>query len=183
MAKFYKELDIEFEELRREIETYIFTNHGLDLRKSTYSFGDIPKFKEAVPSLRAFFDKVREYEDLNYYDNLSYIGLCILQPRKVLQPHIDCSPSMVGVNIPILGCEGTSTQFYRGWAKAHMSITETVSGISVTKAKVLEEFELKKPTFFLPKVPHGVLNHKDTLRVMVSLRFTEDPLTMFFKEE
>jgi hypothetical protein len=181
MGKFFKELDVPFETIRYQILEHILACEPDIIHKSTYTFGDVDAFRANCPSIKWIFDALAKKQNLNYWDNLSYVGICVLQPGATLRPHIDCSPSMVGVNIPLMNCEGTYTQFYRGWASAQWEIRSGVNGISVTSEEVLEEFQLTKPTLFLPKVPHGVINPKDTVRLMVSLRFTEDPLDLFFK--
>ena len=182
MARFFKELDIPFQTAQFEIMEYVLACDPDIVHKSTYDFADVGTFKANCPAVKNIFNALREFEDLDYWENLCYVGVCVLQPRKMLQPHIDCSPSMVGLNIPLLNCEGTLTRFYRGWASAQWEIQPGVNGISVKSEKVMEEFELRKPTLFLPKVPHGVINKRDSVRMMCSLRFTEDPLNLFFRD-
>lgn len=173
----YKKLNVaDFEPIRAELEKA--TNDSV---KNNLRFWDVPFdwFKDNAPLTYEFIDSRKKVP----------IRLCrfYLTPKfKVLLPHVDGSVnrrSPIGLNIPIIGYQNTSMDWYDcpednlidgkyGFNKINASKV-----VDFSKLKKIDTTVIDVPTFVRTDIVHGVVNQNTTPRLVLSIRF---PYTSVF---
>ena len=168
---FYKKLNVEnFDLIRDELIRATVDDIAKGLR-----FWDVPFawFKDASPLLHEFVDSRKRIP----------IRLCrfYLTPKyDVLIPHIDGltnNRSPIGLNIPIIGYENTTMNWYDC---PDDNLTDGNYGFNnITASRVVDFTKLTKvdtaiidcPTFVRTDVVHGVQNFNSSQRLVLSIRF------------
>lgn len=168
---FYKKLNVDnFELIRGELERASTYNADKNLR-----FWDVPFnwFKDNSPLLYDFIESRKKLP----------IRLCrfYLTPKNsVLKPHVDgltSRRSPIGLNIPIIGYENTTMDWYDCPDDNFIDGNFGFNGI--TASRVIHFSKLKKidstiidcPTFVRTDVVHGVENYNPYQRLVLSIRF------------
>lgn len=168
---YYKKLNVpNFELIRNELE-----NATSNSVKENLRFWDVPFswFKDNAPLT---------YEFINTRKKVP-VRLCrfYLTPKyKVLLPHVDGltdKRAPMGLNIPIIGHENTSMDWYDcpndnlidgeyGFNKIHASKV-----VDFTKLVKVDTTVIDCPTFVRTDIVHGITNYKPSTRLVVSIRF------------
>jgi hypothetical protein len=171
----YKKLNVvDFEIFRSELEKATASNVEKNLRQ-----WDLPYewFKDNTP---LFYDFIESRKKLP-------IRLCrfYLTPiNDKLNPHIDGlinQRSTIGLNIPIIGYENTTMDWYD--CPDDNLIDGPFGFNKISASKVVDFSKLKKIdsttidciTFVRTDIVHGVTNFKSSVRLVLSLRFPDRP--------
>ncbi len=88
--------------------------------------------------------------------------------------------STLAINIPLLNCENSVTEFWEvdPTAPVIKKLTPNFvpyNEVDPTKCKKIDEYKLTSPVIFDTSVPHSVHNFSDQDRLAISIRFKEDP--------
>ena len=168
---FYKKLNVDnFDLIRDELEKATVFEVSTNLR-----FWDVPFiwFKSNSPTLYNFIESRKKIP----------IRLCrfYLTPKyDVLLPHVDGltnNRSPIGLNIPIIGCENTTMNWYDC---PNDNLTDGNYGFNnITASRVVDFTKLRKvdtaiidcPTFVRTDIVHGVQNFNSSQRLVLSIRF------------
>jgi len=151
-------------------------------------FIEVDEFKAHVLPIKPLLDELSSTHNIDLYNKLNYVGLGTILAGELLRPHIDCSPSMISLNIPISECNNSLNSVWRGWIGSQWDIGDKVNGVAgieidQTRSTIIESYTLDSATWVLPKIPHSVYHKGPGVRIMISLRFSEDPLHIFYKNE
>ena len=168
---YYKKINVDnFELIQTELEKATINNVTDNIR-----FWDVPFvwFKENAPLT---------YEFINLRKKVP-VRLCrfyLTPPYDNLQPHVDgltTNKSPIGLNLPIIGCEDTTMDWYDS---PDSNLKDGPYGFNgITASRVIDFTKLRKvdtttidcPTFVRTDIVHGVTNFKSTPRLVLSLRF------------
>lgn len=168
---FYKKLNVpNFEDMRQELENTTAENVNNKTR-----FWDVPYdwFKDNAPLFYKFIEDNRKVP----------IRLCrfYLTPAyDSLRPHIDgltTHKSPIGLNIPIIGYNNTSMDWYDcpddNLIDGHYGFNGIYASrvIRLDKLSKVESVEIDSPTFVRTDIVHGVVNRNPTPRLVLSIRF------------
>jgi len=169
---FYKKLNVEnFDLIRGELERATADEVSKNLR-----FWDVPFnwFKDNSPLLYEFIESHKKMP----------IRLCrfYLTPKhNVLIPHVDGltnNRSPIGLNIPIIGYENTTMDWYDC---PDDNLTDGNYGFNkITASRVIDFTKLRQidttiidcPTFVRTDIVHGIKNYNSSLRLVLSIRFS-----------
>ena len=167
----YKKLNVDkFDLIRAELEWAT-----ADSVRNNIRFWDVPFnwFKDKSPLLYDFIESRKKLP----------IRLCrfYLTPKNnVLLPHVDGLTnrrSPIGLNIPIIGYENTSMDWYdcpddniKDGNYGFNNITAS-RVIDFTKLVKIDTTVIECPTFVRTDVVHGVKNYNPYQRLVLSLRF------------
>ena len=143
---------------------------------------EIKKFQEAYLMAVANPNFHFQYVDIPYTHFMGMqLNKCVLitiKPTSPLPMHIDQREGLA-LNIPLLNCEDTVTEFWN--CDRPYKIGYTVNGLpyfyfppETVKIKIAE-FVLTKPVLFDVRVPHSSTNKGTETRLAISLRFAKDP--------
>jgi hypothetical protein len=181
MGMFHKKVSNPFEDVvRAEVVKYLDGNFGpRDVDR--YTWIDADQLKAGCPSLKPMFDAIELNEKYHYFENIVAAGIVTLRPGGRILPHIDTTAPMLNFNIPLYGTGGSKTRFFKGkLVQSEFSPGTNVRGIVGTELEMLEEYTLDQTTWHLAKVLHDAVNGS-TFRAIISFKFKQDPLELFFK--
>lgn len=164
------------DEIKNELNNYVFNRLTISEENAFSRINHIvllhycPKLKSYLTSLGL---------------TTKIAGLIRSFPKQVAgQPHIDSFPQVLAINFPVCDCENSSTNFYEPYNEDGSTPVMTTlthpNGVEYYHYKdaswrLLGSTTLTGPTLLNIKIPHKVDHHGDSMRVSISLRFTEDP--------
>jgi hypothetical protein len=167
----YKKLIVDnFEAMRKELEIATLDKVNSKIRYWDESF---IWFKDNAPIFYNFVESKSKVP----------IRLCrfyLTPPLGTLIPHVDGLTnhrSPVGLNIPIIGYENTTMDWYScpddNFKDGRYGFNNITASrvIDFTKIKKIETTVIDCPTFVRTDVVHGVTNNNPTCRLVLSLRF------------
>jgi hypothetical protein len=145
---------------------------------------DLPKLLAAAPELS---------EALEVSGVLPFVDaaqLIVIMPNSDIPVHADLEDDrFLALNFPIHHCDGTHTVFYEPEGKAeklhvHVDVQDdpfdggtnarrTLGYAKYENATEISRVELNKPYWLNVGTAHNVQNFKNTIRVSLSLRFSE----------
>lgn len=168
---FYRKLNIHgYELIRDELEAMSAANVSAGLRFWDVCFSE---FETGAPSFFKFMEQRRKVD----------IRLCrfyLMPPNDSLLLHIDGFSffrSPIGLNFPVIGVENTSMDWYTcpddNFINGHYGFNKIASAqiIDFSKVTKVESTIIDCPTFVRTDIVHGVINSKDTPRLVLSVRF------------
>jgi len=168
---FYRKLNIpNYTLIREELEEMTADNVSAGLRFWDVCFSE---FETGAPSFFKFMEQRRKVD----------IRLCrfyLTPPNGFLIPHIDGISffrSPIGLNFPVIGVENTSMDWYTCPDNNFISGNCGFNKIAATQIKdfskitKVESTIIDCPTFVRTDIVHGVINSKDTPRLVLSVRF------------
>ena len=129
------------------------------------------------PTLIQQLDKFNLLKDFCFVAFISVVG------QKEFPPHVDVGTD-VGLNIPLMNCEGTCTVWYDAKI-VDRELPEYVIGSDVAHmARVCDprtaveigRCDSSRPYWINTNIPHRPETHHDQFRLAASIRFQPDPL-------
>lgn len=129
-----------------------------------------------IPELKAEFDK------LGWTNYVQGFALYVRQRTrtKIEGIHIDTGASLYSFNIPIMGCEGTFTQFYSSLTppeyKYYLEYGKVIDYYSVNPntCTLRDSFEMTMPHVIKVKEIHNIYNPNTTPRITLLSRLSND---------
>ena len=164
----YKLLDLEYKHVAENILNY--TNEfKMDLQSIRFWHTvKTEHFLKAIPELQEMFDPM----------NLTVIDVGILYTQETSGViHVDTGPETSRINIPILNCENTVTNFYKNHGKTmvkYLPNGKSYTYIDPNSCTLIEQYTLTQPTVIRVDIPHQVNVINPALPRIVC--------TVFFKE-
>lgn len=178
---FYKEIESPHTQALVQDVLSMIEQNKININQNLYSWMDTPSTIRSLTNLKPFLDSIEGNDLYDYYNNIFKIGLVTLTPFEKIYVHIDATPPMFNLNIPVIGTEGSVTTFYRGaLIPSNYTPGKDVNGILGRDSEVLEKYTLRKPTWHSAKILHGVVNQESN-RCILSIKFKKDPLSLFYK--
>jgi hypothetical protein len=170
--KYYKSIEMnDFDQIKKTtLEYAIEQNYS---KKSGFRAIKWSDYRSYCPQILTAF---------SMYDLIPVNGFFIV--TNVIGPlHMDYKSSRAPVcriNVPILNCEGTLTEFYTGGQYLPKTKTGNFSYLIIddfSMATKIAEVEVLKPTVLRIQEPHRVVpNLKTTPRITLSLIMNKDPV-------
>ena len=177
---YYKPIEIEnFKIIQLKVKDYIYqtnwhTNEG-------FNVFDKYSLLQACPELESCLH--------NYGLLPVQFATYITHSQHMAQVHIDSSGNYDSlkcrINVPILNCEGSATEFYQGGVfqetqQIHAAGKRNVTFFKCTSTETLkkvDEIEIIKPTVIRIHIPHRVkINSLSIPRICLSIRTNRDPV-------
>jgi hypothetical protein len=173
---YYKYIDIDnFEIIQKKTLDFLVKN-GLCNRKG---FSPLPwqEYIDECPEL------VTAFSAYGIKPMIGFIHLTILQEdAKTHIDYISDTKPYARINIPILNCAGTKTEFYQAPLEMFESILQH-SGYTFFQIKdnqspiKVDEVEIVKPTVIRVQEPHRVnIGTSPTPRITITLTMDKDPI-------
>jgi hypothetical protein len=168
----FKELDIDnWQELTSIILSYVLTNKNLYNREDNLSLVPIPNY---------FFSIIKPIIDrLTFQYNITCINayLYIMKNSNDGSLHSDNSKISARINLPILNCENTFTEFYNVDKWKYFKNTKYTIKLPDENAtlELLGKLELKQPTVISVNTFHRIImDDNKSPRISLSLLFDKD---------
>ena len=144
---------------------------------STFAAADLDLTHKLCPTL------IQELERLQLLKDFCFVAFISVVGQKEFPPHVDVGTD-VGLNIPLVNCEGTYTVWYDakivdqelpeyaiGSQVAHMArLCDPRTAVEIGRC------DSTIPYWINTNVPHRPETHHDQFRLAASLRFYPDPL-------
>ena len=114
-------------------------------------------------------------EDSCLKKNVVGFGFYITQPNTTGGIHTDTGSFDYSLNIPISGCEESSVCFYDCYhLPIYKKLSETVGYNSYAHAvcREIDSFKFTDPYIINVKVPHRVVNNKNSIRISLLIRLS-----------
>jgi hypothetical protein len=168
--KYYQKLDIEnFDVITDELLQYVQPQIAENLRYWDISAQDLSK------NTPLFFNFVEQ----NFYMLPILFRFYHIPPFSTLAPHIDNTKeakNKIGFNIPLYGTKNSTMDYYttpeenleltyNGFAKMPTQLIKDKS-----KLVHVDSVEIDRPTLVRTDMIHGVINQKDTRRLVLGLK-------------
>lgn len=134
----------------------------------------------SVPELFDFFNQ----------HSLVYDTSRIFQtaPDSSLAIHVDGNnewPKLLALNIPIIGCIGTTMYWWRNVLPTVSTITseygKNIQLFDGDDKQVIGQLELTEPYMVKIDVPHSVSNPGNQYRIILTVRFAPEPVDFYNK--
>jgi hypothetical protein len=174
--KYYTELDIDyFDVIVKKSLDFVKNKSEIYERRSNASWYDIKisELLEVVPEISLAFSKF----------NLTPVmaAIYVMYDRRHTAIHRDAYPSLARINIPLLNCAGTYTNFYKNdIVKEFINPQTRVKSYRNVNANIqlVDRIELKKATVLRTNEPHTVeLPMKNPVpRITLTIGFNRDPV-------
>jgi hypothetical protein len=141
------------------------------------------RYLRALPVLPYFFQTldlgITEFMGRPVYKTV----LISVKENSVGTIHKDHRPhdnNVLAINIPLINCDNTVTQFWDTEEEPDSIVRYSVSGspyigVDQTKCTLIDKFILTRPVVFRTDVLHSVNNHSNRPRLAISLRLVNDP--------
>lgn len=124
----------------------------------------------AIPEIQGLINK------LNYGDNIINLAIVTMPPNSELPIHIDGGQCAAALNIPLLNCAGT----YTNWFSSDSELKEyshhgkgTYFGAEKESCTKIASVEMNSPHVIDIRTLHNASNPLDTCRVLLSIRLVE----------
>lgn len=149
--------------------------------KEAIGFIEDEVIKTEVPELYRFFEQ----------NNLipECFAVLIRDPHVTAPIHVDgdgSRPVVLAINLPVFNCENTymywfdvppdQLKFIEDRGNRYKSLPLDYDWTKITP---LETLELTKPCMVRINVPHNIVNDRDTVRAILSIRFNPAPFHMW----
>lgn len=175
---YYKKIDIsDYDKIVIECLSYIKSKDFIYNRRYPASYYplDFEEFSKNCPLVIKSFDKLGLI--CNY--GAAYVSYNNLQNIV----HKDNYTQDARINIPLLNCENTKTNFYKGGDFSEKKNLSTMTRpwvmSSISDLILVDSVVIDKPTIIRVNEPHQVLmNSKFFPRITLTLGFTVDPIFM-----
>jgi len=163
--KYYKKLELDHTLVAEKTLKYISVNkHKIRNFWANINFNE---FINHVPELLTVFKEID------------------LTPRRVVlittsinaEIHRDDTSVPLRINIPILNCKGSQTEFWKTSVEpTRIFLPNGVPYLYIDKknCELMETFELDTPTVLLVKEPHSVSVGENVPRISLTVEFIED---------
>jgi hypothetical protein len=144
-------------------------------RLGTWNDINVPELITACPELAVGLQK--------YDFSIRIAALFVMYHPSHTKIHIDAYPAKARINIPLLNCTNTYTNFYEsdhGMIKWINPISGAISYNPTGECKLVDRVELKQATIIRTKVFHVVDLPKDNPvpRITLTLGLDKDPVFM-----
>jgi len=176
MNKFYKPLPFSnFDSITDKIK--VFIRDQSEQKTISYKI-DVQELLYQIPDLKT------QIEQYNFSD-IDVARILITSPDSTLRLHNDGNnenPKFLALNWPLLNCANTVMRWFdakiltKNYEEEGYGIFDLYDRANST---LLDQFEIVTPTIVNIQRPHDVVNNNPTTRIMLSLRFKEEPIEIF----
>jgi len=177
---YYKPLEIDyFATIINKCLAYVKTvdrAYTRSLANTNWYYLDLEMLMKVCPELQLAFQK----HDLK----IIMAAVYVMYLPKHSRPHIDAYPSHARVNLPLLNCQDTYTNFYTSDTESPRYVNPDGGGRFCFMADkyenlvLVDRVEIKQATVLRTKVLHSVYLPIDNPvpRITLSLAFDKDPI-------
>jgi hypothetical protein len=166
--KYYKYLDLDFLDVSEKLKTYTINNK--DKIQGFWTYLDTPKMLYLFPEIQKMFDPLNIK-----IKRLSLITATVSSTENgIHRDHTDCN---VRINIPILNCAGSITNFYKSDAEpVKLLLPNGVPyyQIEYNKCTLVDSFCLDRPAAIRVTEPHQVIVGTTVPRISCTIEFEEN---------
>jgi hypothetical protein len=186
--KYFKELDIDesrVENVRNSMINYLRSKYGHELKSIPISTSVIPfdEYCEYAPEILTLFDE--------YHIKPKAIILVVAYSSDHVRLHtdyVDPKRAHCRINIPILNCDDTYTEFYSGGVQNTRMMPNGYYASFIVEdddhpVVFKDSIEIKLPTVIRVQEPHRVIiNGTPVPRITISLFMDRDPVFLLDEE-
>ena len=167
--KYYRYLDLDHTDVCEKLKKYVIENIGIT--ENFWMFLDTTKILNTFPEIQVMFNP------LNI--TIKQISLVTTRNTSIKDDiHIDHADCNVRINIPIMNCERSVTNFYSSnTASQKLSLNTDVSyyQFNYNDCRLMETFCLDRPAALKIREPHQVIANKQCLpRISCTIEFFEN---------
>jgi len=150
----------------------------LDRAKTNSGFYMLPYLITSIPELKNCFEGFRVFDAASY----------IMFNNQAGKPHKDHTPLKARVNIPILNCENTLTEFWQPQLGEQSEIIQQPNGLPYEsydncKLDLVHSVCIDQPTVIRVREIHSVrLLSEKIPRITLTLMLYPDPVTLLENE-
>jgi hypothetical protein len=167
--KYYQYLDLDYNTACDKLKLYALKNKSKI--NNFWNVLDTPKILEIIPEVQYMFDP------LNI--NVKHISLIkSANTNTSIGIHRDYTTCKVRINLPIMNCEGSITNFYKSTSDSKKDfLTNGIPyyQINLLDCELADSMCLNKPAALRIQEPHQVIANKQFLpRVSCTIEFYED---------
>jgi len=174
--KYYSPVTFDNLEIIQEKVLDILTTNEVSLDRTSFSYlPDNLNIFLNIPELRYELDK------LNWTPYAYAIAVYVVHQADKSSLHIDKAPSQYSLNIPILNCKNTFTNFYKKPTTEPTKISYRVFGNPVkydtyneNDCILQDKLELNSPHVINIKEVHNVVNNNPSPRITLLIRLAEN---------
>ena len=177
MLNFYKQIEIDhYDVIIEKCLAYVKSVNKIYNRElpiaSWYDL-NVKDLKNACPELEVAFQK---------YDlKIIMAAIYIMYEPSHTSIHIDAYPSQARINLPLLNCKNTYTNFYKSDKEPIKWINPdsgAISFISNDDYELVDKVEITQTTVIRTKAWHSVdmPEHNPVPRITLTLGFNKDPV-------
>lgn len=167
--KYYKYIDLNFLPVVEKFKIYILNNKTQEF----WTYIDTPKVLEFCPEIQTMFDHMHITVK---HISIITAGISHTNIRNAI--HRDDANSNVRINIPILNCEESVTNFYKTESDPiKMFLPNGISYLhyDYDKCTLVDSFSLYKPAALRVTELHQVVTRKTHLpRISITIEFEEN---------
>jgi hypothetical protein len=164
--KYYKYLDLDYQVVRDKIRQYL----GNNLPTVFWTRIDKDDMLSKIPELQNMFNPL----GIHIY-KIAIITAWFHRPGLI---HVDACEAKVRINLPILNCENTVTNFYQAVGEPIKQLLPNevpFYGFDPAQCKLVDRFRLTKPAAIRIGSPHQIYVLKgDVPRISCSIEFEEN---------
>jgi hypothetical protein len=172
---YYKELDIpNFELIVEKTRQFIVTETTLASTRvfAAWHFLNFQNYVNAVPEILTAFSE--------YGITPIRVAAFVTHTSADAAPHTDDCLEYARINLPIMNCEGTQTNFFEDTTSVRVTNPRTnISHNEITgPLHKIDSFEIKKATVMRVRAVHSVTmnQHNPVPRITLTIKFDKDPV-------
>jgi hypothetical protein len=163
--KYYKKLELDHTLVAKKTLEYISANKNKI--KSFWTNIIFNEFVSCVPELLTVFKEI----------DLTPRRVALITTSINTEIHRDDAYVPLRINIPILNCKGSQTEFWKTSVKpTRIFLPNGVPYLYIDKknCELVETFELDAPTVLRIKEPHSISVGENVPRISLTVEFVED---------
>jgi hypothetical protein len=167
--KYYRYLDLDHKVACEKLKNYAMENASKI--KNFWTFLNTPKLLKLFPEVQSMFDPL----------NITIKQISLITSNNtsirdgIHRDHTNCN---VRINIPIMNCEGSVTNFYSSNAEPQKLLLSNgipYYQIDYNKCVLVDSFCLEKPAALRIREPHQVIaSSQQSPRVSCTIEFVEN---------
>lgn len=166
--RYYKYLDLDFLSVAEKLKTYILDNR--DQMQGVWTNLDTQKILLLFPEVQTMFDPMNIK-----IKRISIVSHVVPGSSRIHRDDTNCN---VRINIPILNCDNSVTNFYKTDARPVKRFTENGTPylqIDNSQCVLVDSFCLNRPAALRVTEPHQVIINPDySPRISCTIEFVEN---------